>query len=240
MEPSNRERTTAGVSDAVLLRLACAFVLMAVSAAAMAVERVGIEIGTGNDVGIVGAELSSSEWMRGTLGGGWSWQLYGKAGVALWRAREDDTRYKHLADFSAYPVVRLERYTAGPWSPYVEAGLGVHLLSRTRINDREFSTAFQFGEFAGIGVTTGAKREFDLGIRVQHVSNADIEKPELRPDLRHNRIAIPVRRPVDGNIAMAELCISGAGARSKAAAQRRKLDRQAVDRMAAISLAINR
>ena len=43
---------------------------------------------------------------------------------------------------------------------FVEGGLGVHLLSATRINnDRIFSTAFQFGEMVGIGTCVrSAKR----------------------------------------------------------------------------------
>jgi hypothetical protein len=53
----------------------------------------------------------------------------------------------------------------------------VNLLSRTQIGEHQLSTAFQFGEFAGVGIAFGDKRQFDLGVRYQHVSNADIKSP---------------------------------------------------------------
>ena len=61
--------------------------------------------------------------------------------------------------------------------PYIEGSVGFNLLSRTRIDDRELSTAFQFGEYVGVGLAFGDKRQYDVGVRYQHVSNADIKKP---------------------------------------------------------------
>ena len=78
---------------------------------------------------------------------------------------------------SAYPVLRLDRYAGAACTSYVEAAVGAHLLSRTRINDRRFSTAFQFGEFAGAGCALDERRQFDVAVRVQHVSNGSIKKP---------------------------------------------------------------
>ena len=64
-------------------------------------------------------------------------------------------------------MFRLDRGLASGVAPYPEASVGVNLLSSTRINDdREFSTAFQFGEFLGAGVAFGARRQYDLGLRV--------------------------------------------------------------------------
>jgi len=41
--------------------------------------------------------------------------------------------------------------------PYLEASVGVHLLSHTRINEeRQFSTAFQFGEFLALASRSGS------------------------------------------------------------------------------------
>ena len=62
--------------------------------------------------------------------------------------------------------------------PYLEAGIGVHLLSHVRINnDRDLSTAFQFGENAGAGIAFGENHRFELGVYVQHESNASIKEP---------------------------------------------------------------
>jgi len=61
---------------------------------------------------------------------------------------------------------------------FVEDGIGVHLLSRTRLyNERELSTAFQFGELLGVGFRFGLRNACEIGIRLQHMSNADIKTP---------------------------------------------------------------
>jgi hypothetical protein len=100
-----------------------------------------------------------------------------KIGVARWEGRDDDTVNKHVVELSAYPVIRLDGQARSGWSPYVEAGVGAHVLSGTRINDRQLSTALQFGEFVGVGVAIGDQRQLDLGVRVQHVSNGGIKRP---------------------------------------------------------------
>ena len=96
--------------------------------------------------------------------------------IANWRAREH-TEHKELWDFGIAPVLRLQRSTEGT-VPYLEASLGVHLLSKRHINgNREFSTAFQFGEFVGAGLLFGARQNVGLGLRLQHVSNGGIKNP---------------------------------------------------------------
>ena len=60
---------------------------------------------------------------------------------------------------------------------YAEIGVGVHLLSATRINEqREFGSALQFGEQGGAGFIFGAGR-YELGVYVQHISNGRIKEP---------------------------------------------------------------
>lgn len=62
--------------------------------------------------------------------------------------------------------------------PYAEIGVGAHLLSHTALRGGpRFGTAFQFGEWLGVGLRFGAGREFELGLRVEHLSNADIKLP---------------------------------------------------------------
>jgi hypothetical protein len=61
---------------------------------------------------------------------------------------------------------------------FVEAGIGVRLLSATRINEeRRFGSAFQFGEIGGLGISFGEHRRYELGAYVQHVSNGSIKQP---------------------------------------------------------------
>jgi lipid A 3-O-deacylase len=153
-------------------------VLLAIAGRASAIDGTFVTAGTGNHVDIVGVGLASPEWKRWTLHGGWSLALNGVAGVALWEGRDHPAANRHVVDFNLYPVFRLDRGQASGVVAYLEGSVGVNLLSSTRINeDREFSTAFQFGEFLGVGISFGPKLQYDLGLRVQHVSNGNIKLP---------------------------------------------------------------
>lgn len=166
------------ITSASLAQLAFGLMLSTVAERVIAVDRISLDAGIGNHVAIFGVSVGSADWRRWSFANDWSWSLYGKGGVALWEGRDQDTQNKYVVDFSAYPVLRLEMSTTSQFSPYIEASVGVNLLSRTRINNsREFSTAFQFGEFLGAGVAFGDKRQYELGLRVQHVSNGNIKFP---------------------------------------------------------------
>jgi hypothetical protein len=61
---------------------------------------------------------------------------------------------------------------------FIEAGVGVRLLSATRINeDRGLGSAFQFGETGGLGISFGEHHRYEVGAYVQHVSNGSIKQP---------------------------------------------------------------
>ena len=165
-----------GYSLLALASLATALLLPVAARADPGIDRVMVDAGYGNKVTVLQAGIGTADWKRWGLANGWSLSLYGKAGIALWRGNESQNQY--VIDLSAYPVFRLQGEMTPGAVPYLEAAIGVNLLSGTRINnDRVFSTAFQFGEFVGAGVLFGAKHEYDLGLRIQHVSNGDIKEP---------------------------------------------------------------
>ena len=59
---------------------------------------------------------------------------------------------------------------------YVEGGIGASLFSKTYNNNgNRMSTAFEFADHIGIGYVFN--NNFDLGLRLQHYSNAGIKKP---------------------------------------------------------------
>jgi lipid A 3-O-deacylase len=64
--------------------------------------------------------------------------------------------------------------------PYVEAGIGVALLSDNQIDGRNLSTAFQFEDRIGVGLRSD---KLDLHVRYMHYSNADISKPNDGVDM---------------------------------------------------------
>lgn len=75
------------------------------------------------------------------------------------------------------PVISLRPFAGSVLSGYLEAGVGIHLLSHTSIDERVFSTAFQFGEFLGAGIDFGGRERYSIGFRVQHISNGCIKEP---------------------------------------------------------------
>ena len=186
-KPARRIRALANVTLTIrrcaLWRAAALWVWIAVGSVLCATpgycqDRVSVEMGIGNFVDVVGVGVGSTDWKRWSMGKDWSLSLYGVGRIADWHGRADHAQTKDLIDLSAAPVLRLERRSAWEFVPYLEASVGVHLLSHTRINEeRQFSTAFQFGEFLGAGVAFGESRQYDLGLRLQHVSNGGIRKP---------------------------------------------------------------
>lgn len=83
-----------------------------------------------------------------------------------------------VTDVSLTPVFRLEPSSAADPSPYLEAAIGFHLVSDYRISTRRFfSTKFQFGDHIGAGVRFGGRREHDVGLRLQHLSNGGLRRP---------------------------------------------------------------
>ena len=61
----------------------------------------------------------------------------------------------------------------------MEAGVGVVLLDRLYISqEKKVSTRLNFGTHLGAGRYFGAWRPYELALRVQHVSNTRIKKPD--------------------------------------------------------------
>lgn len=56
--------------------------------------------------------------------------------------------------------------------PYIEAGIGVAVFSRTRVEDNNIGQAFQFEDRLGFGLRFAGGHE--VGIRATHYSNAGI------------------------------------------------------------------
>ncbi|AQV97659.1 acyloxyacyl hydrolase [Cupriavidus necator] len=107
---------------------------------------------------------------------GWQVDLQWEVNVAHWRSTSDNNP-NNLWEFGASPVVRVAwwRHT---WVPFVELSVGPRLLTGTRTSDDHvISSAFQFSEYAGIGLTVGKNRNFTAGYRFQHLSNAGIKEP---------------------------------------------------------------
>jgi len=134
-------------------------------------------VGNGNHVDLAGAEIQIPSGFGGALTDEWSWSLSWAGDVAYWRARNHVASNPSLWEVGLSPVIGLRRPAGSNLSYYIEAAIGIHLLSHTRIDERELSTAFQFGELVGTGANFGDHGQYGIGVRIQHISNGSIKEP---------------------------------------------------------------
>ncbi|MGE5616763.1 MAG: acyloxyacyl hydrolase [Bacillota bacterium] len=151
--------------------LAAALVAFALPAGA---TDVFVDAETGNHARLLGLGVSMPG--RDALFGGDGWQVdqAWDARVAYVRAKNSAATDRDLWDVGLVPVLRLRPSAAGEVTPFAEAGIGVHLISRTELDNRKFSTAFQFGEHLAVGARFGA---YAASLRLEHISNGSIKRP---------------------------------------------------------------
>jgi hypothetical protein len=102
---------------------------------------------------------------------GW-WPTHMQFGAGIWQVPDFGGATQRF-DVSATPVWR-----ANYARTYVEAGIGVYLLSDTINNDTtHLATSLEFGSHVGAGLRIGERREATVGIALQHLSNAGIKQP---------------------------------------------------------------
>lgn len=150
-------------------------VLVVFSAPAFAVDGIAVEAGSGKhgDMARLGVQWDwSSRWLQGN-----EWHVGGYWDLAIghWRERAQPGQVGSLTEVGLTPVFRLQQNNLQ--GPYFEAAIGFHLLSKTSLANRRFSTSFQFGDHVGVGVRFGARGAYDLSLRFQHLSNAGIKHP---------------------------------------------------------------
>jgi len=103
----------------------------------------------------------------------WPQQL--QLGASVWRVPDFGGTTRRL-DVSVTPVWRSETAFGGAAKGYVEAGLGVYLLSHTINNDNNrLPSSLEFGSHLGVGLQLDPR--LSVGLAVQHISNAGIKQP---------------------------------------------------------------
>jgi len=160
--------------------LLVAILLLPISA--RAVDGISLELGSSDssnaavDMGRIGLQWNGAT--RWALGSNWHIGGYWDVTFGHWSNDSPRRTNSSVTDFGVTPVLRLQQTNPSGVSPYVEAGVGFHLLSHASVSEeRKFGTMFQFGDHVGVGLRFGQKRAFDLGYRYQHLSNASIKKP---------------------------------------------------------------
>jgi hypothetical protein len=152
--------------------LCCA---LGVAGQSAAVDGVSITGGGGGQAGIarLGVQWDwNKRWLQTE---NWHLNGYWDLTVSGWFAHEAYQSHD-IANIGFTPVFRWEQKDQR--GLYVDAGIGANLISRTSINySKRYSTAFQFGDQAGLGYRFGDKGEHDLQLQVQHLSNGGIKEP---------------------------------------------------------------
>jgi len=165
-----------------IARVVAAAVLAITMHPAAAVDGMSISAGTddsGNanvDLYRVGIQWKwKKRWLQTEnwhLGG--YWDLQG----GYWNNSSPDKTNSGLWELAFTPVFRVQQNELSGFAPFLEFGVGAHLISKTSVsNQRQFSTNFQFGSHVGIGARFGNKDAFELSYRYQHISNASIKHP---------------------------------------------------------------
>jgi lipid A 3-O-deacylase len=136
---------------------------------AHAIDGFAVQAGHGDDSTSLLRVTFTDRWRKGDPAVGERWRLagYWEVGAGVWDNKDEST-----AEFFATPVFRFERKLF-----YVEAAVGFHLVQTHISAHRTFSTAFQFGDHIGTGFRFGEGARYDLGMRVQHLSNGGLRSP---------------------------------------------------------------
>lgn len=168
-------------------KLLLLLMLSLMAARAHALDGVYAEYGRG-DASIISSPAQAKigrigaiwNWNRSWLNdGAWHVTGYWDVSIAQWHGEKPGDNNQTVTDIGIMPVFRYAPKDTTGIAPYLEGGiLGLHLISPTYLySNRRFSTAFQFGHIIGFGISLGAQRQFEIGYRYQHVSNADIKLP---------------------------------------------------------------
>lgn len=108
----------------------------------------------------------------------WVWPAYLQVGVDFWRVPQFTGVRTDLVALSLTPIYRYVRPRNESTDWYFEAGAGAYLLSDTVANYRtSLPTSFQFGSHIGAGLAFGQQRQYEVGLALQHLSNARIKQP---------------------------------------------------------------
>lgn len=105
----------------------------------------------------------------------WRLMLRHEFELAAWRVRHA----RNLVEAGYSPVLRLERPLAsGSGAFFVEGSIGVRALSHTRVSpERSLGSALHFSDMLGLGWQWGPGGRSTLGVRIQHLSNGGLKKP---------------------------------------------------------------
>ena len=127
------------------------------------------------------------EWKRQGWGGEWSVQT--EALISHWRADAFDGGQQGFTQLGIAPTLRL-RFDQGRSAWFIEGGIGLTVLDKNyHTPNKQFSTRFNFIDTLAVGRNFGERGEHELSLRVVHISNANIKRPNPGEDFLQLRYA---------------------------------------------------
>ena len=142
----------------------------------------------GSDALTVGVALpwgNGPRWQLGNTPVEAYWDIY----LSRWSA-SDAPGGRDVTALGLTPTFRF--LPGGPsagW--FVDAGIGATYSNRVYVPaPKSFSTRFNFASHVGVGLQFGEQRAHELSLRVQHVSNASIKKPNPGENFLQLRYAV--------------------------------------------------
>lgn len=176
------------------------------AATAQAELRVAAQFGreVGDDIDSAGIGLSFPTGLGGEFQSA-AWDATLNVDVVRWSADAREGTRRHVLDVGLTPQLRLRWPRDAFVEPFVDLGVGLHLLSAHDLGDRHLGTVVQFGEYVGLGVRFGERREWAVGLRLLHESNASFDGENgglttvgLR--LEYARASVSSRRSIEEGI----------------------------------------
>jgi hypothetical protein len=175
----NNKNKKSASSNAVAFMLG--FMLSAIFAPepASAMNAFTIDTGYGlDDTKLLRLNFAAIDDRRLSANNGWHWSRSWEANLSYWYLYKYNEGERDLFELGITPNFRAERDWESKWGrPYLEAGLGVHLLSKVHIGPRDLGSALQFGTHAGFGLRFGSHEQWDVAWRYEHLSNAGLKEP---------------------------------------------------------------
>jgi lipid A 3-O-deacylase len=163
-----------------MIRKTLAAAALMLAAPAQAVDSASLELGFGDeDTETLRAGLQWNWQRRWFAERSWALGAYWDLQIGRWSGPlRPGQQPQTVWDIGITPVFRLERAERTRVVPYLEAGIGFHVLSDLRINfKRVFSTRFQYGDHLAAGVRFGEDHRYDMSLRLQHLSNGGLARP---------------------------------------------------------------
>lgn len=163
-------------------------------ASSFAIDRVFLEAGAGDEGDLIRIGAQWELWERAFANDRWHLGVSLEVDVGYWSPELGDN---DLWEIGATPVFQVasNRPSTNRLLPFLEAGLGAHLLSNVRFSNLYLSTSLQFGSHIGAGIYFGKDRRFSLVYRFQHLSNASVKQPNPGIEFHLLQFGFRVSRP---------------------------------------------